>query len=208
MHLNPLAFNAFLNGLGQTFAWRRAYACPCLNPSSGAAKPDCPLCAGKGQTWGEAVEGISGIAGQSIQLKWAKFGLFEPGDVVLTIPSDSALYAMGQFDRVVMLDSSVPFSTKFVRGKGDVLRYPNVQVDRVFWLDGADTVEGGIPTVDDDGTLTWTDGEPPVGTVYSLTGRRRPEYFVWGNYPQDRAHHGGSALPRKVVLRAFDLFGR
>jgi hypothetical protein len=208
MQLNPLAFNAFLNDLGQTFAWLRAYACPCLNPNSGAAKPDCPLCAGKGQTWGEAVEGISGIAGQSIQLKWAKFGLFEPGDVVLTIPSDSALYEMGQFDRVVMLNSSAPFSTKFVRGRGDVLRYPNAQVDRVFWLNGSDIVEGGIPTVADDGTLTWTTGEPPAGTVYSITGRCHPEYFCWGPMPQDRAHHGGKALPRKVVLRAWDLFGR
>lgn len=209
MLLNPLQFNAFLARMGQNFGWRKSYACPCLNPNSGAALPTCPLCGGKGRAWDDPVEGVAGISGQQLQLRWAKMGLYEPGDVVLTLPSDSPIYDMGEFDRVAMLDSSAPFSDKFIRGRDDVLRYPNVSIERVFWLVDGEVVEGGIPDVGDDGVPAWlSGGEPPPGMVYSITGRRRPEYFCWGPLPQDRAHHGGRDLPRKVVLRAFDLFGR
>ncbi|MCK7579808.1 MAG: hypothetical protein MZV65_31715 [Chromatiales bacterium] len=44
--------------------------------------------------------------------------------------------------------------------------------------------------------------------TYTLAGRAYPEYFCYGDFPQDRAHHHGEPLPRKVVLRKFDLFGR
>ena len=44
--------------------------------------------------------------------------------------------------------------------------------------------------------------------MYSMTGRRLPEYICYHDFPQDRAHHSGARLPRKVVLRKFDLLGR
>jgi hypothetical protein len=208
--LDAGSFNAFLATIGHMFSWRRAYACPCINPHSNAAKPGCPLCAGKGRQWVAAVDGLAGIAGQKIQLAWAQFGNAELGDVVLTIPSDSPLYDIGAFDRVVMKNSSTPFSLVFTRGSNDVLRYPLAVVDRVFWLNDAGTVviEGGIPTVSSAGALTWATGEPPTGRQYTITGRFHPEYFVFSDYPQDRAHHQGEPLPRRVVLRKFDLLGK
>lgn len=209
MQLDPDAFNSFLNGIGQSMSWRRAFACPCLNPHSGSPNPVCPSCKGKGRTWAVAVTGMSGIAGMKVQREWAQYGLWESGDVVLTIPSDSPLYAMGPFDRVVFTDASEPFSISMTRGDNDVLRFPVVAIDRVFWLNGSGAiVEGGIPTVSTAGVLAWATGEPAAGTQYSITGRQRPEYFMFQEMPSDRAFHSGAALPRRVALRKYDVYGK
>ncbi len=202
-------FNAMINEMGQTVAWRRAYDCPCRDTHSGAAKQNCPSCHGSGITWGTAVNGIVGVSGQKVQQQWAKLGMYETGDQVLTLPSDSPVYWAGNFDRMTMSDSSVPFSRTLEHEAIDNLSIGINLIDRVFWLDGAGLpVEGGIPSVATDGTLTWASGEPPVGTQYSITGRRRPEYFVFQDFPQDRSHFGGAALPRRVVVRLMDLFAR
>jgi len=41
-----------------------------------------------------------------------------------------------------------------------------------------------------------------------LTGRRRQEYFVYAEMPFDRPIHYGLTLPRRVVIRRFDLYGK
>jgi hypothetical protein len=83
-----------------------------------------------------------------------------------------------------------------------------IAVDVATWFVGDTLVSADPPTVADDGTITWPDESPPVGTQISLTGRKHPEYFCLQEFPQDRAHHHGRDLPRRVVLRKFDLFGR
>jgi hypothetical protein len=208
MHLNPAAFNAHLAHIGQQFSWQKAYDCPCISPHSGAASPTCTRCSGKGTVWAAAVEGTAGVAGQKVQREWAQFGVWERGDVVLTLPSDSPLYGMGQFDRVIMLNASTEFSLNLTRGQNDKLKFPVLSVARVFWYDGDDTVEGGIPTVGADGTLTWESGEPPAGTVFSISGTKRPEYYCFGDFPSNRNMHSGAALPKRIVLRLFDLYNR
>ncbi|MOA60540.1 hypothetical protein D3C78_1854430 [compost metagenome] len=59
-----------------------------------------------------------------------------------------------------------------------------------------------------DGRLAWAAGEPPPGTTYSLTGWKFSEYFVFGDYPANRNMHSGMKLPKRVVLRRWDLMGR
>ncbi|HET7675841.1 MAG TPA: hypothetical protein VFL54_09995 [Gammaproteobacteria bacterium] len=210
MNLSPTRLNALLNKVGQDVAWRAGYDCPCRNPRSGAADPGCANCHGLGVTWRvDATAARTALAAQKIQRQWADFGLWQNGDVVLSIPSDSPLYDIGEFDRVVFSQSSEPFSHTRIHDGTDRLAFPVVTVSRVFWLANDAIVEGGIPDVDAaDGVLTWAGGEPPPGMQYSITGRRRPEYFCFGDFPQDRAHQGGARLPRRVVLRKFDLFGR
>jgi hypothetical protein len=67
-----------------------------------------------------------------------------------------------------------------------------------------------LPIVTGGDSLTWSEegGCPPAGVQFSVTGRRQQEYYIFRDLPQDRAHHGGAALPRRVVARRFDLFGR
>jgi hypothetical protein len=211
MKLQPGAFNAFLNGIGQQFLWRRAYACPCINPNSGASKPSCPLCGGKGRQWDTGLTGTAGVPNASPRRVFAQFGQYEPGDAMLTIGSDSPLYAMGQFDRIVSKNSAQSFSESLTGGQNDKLYWSSIlQIERVFWLDptGTTVIPGGIPTVNADGSLTWSTGAPPAGTVYSITGEKYDEWFCYGDLPSNRNEHSGAALPRKAHLRRFDLFGR
>lgn len=211
MRLNASAFNSFLSHMGESIVWRRAYACPCINPNSGAANPTCVYCGGKGRVWADPVTGDAGISGESVQREWAQMGVWMSGDVVLALPGNSALYAMSQFDRALMVNSSQPFSVTLTRGQFDTLPSPAVSIDRVYWLDASQNeVDGAIPAINADGSLDWPDDTtaPPSGTVYSITGRRQPEYFCWGEFPRDRSFHHGATLPRRVVLRLFDLYGR
>lgn len=209
MRLNPDAFNALLANVGQRYQWRRSYACPCVKPSSGAAKPGCPQCGGRGRIWDVPLDGVAGMAGGKAQRQWTQMGSFENGDVVVTIGSDSPMYDMAMLDRMTALDNTDGFSVPLVRGQGDRLFGRTVEVTRVFWLDQAGAiVEGGLPSVSDTGVLTWLSGEPPAGMQYSITGSRYAEFFCFGEFPSDRNQHQGEELPRRVVLRKFDLFSR
>ena len=209
MRLSPERFNGWLGNIGQVFGWQRAYFCPCRDPHSGSPDMNCPHCFGKGYAWDGPIPSVSGIAGQKIQREWAQFGMWESGDVVLTIPSNSPMYAMGEFDRATMSHSSQPFST-YLRSLDQAMPWIIVSIDRVFWLNDGEAVDLALPTISEDGrSLVWAaPGPVPPGVMLSVTGRRRPEYFCWGDFPSDRAHHSGADLPRRVVLRRFDLYGR
>lgn len=205
MQLNPADFNQFLAEIGQLAGWRKAYPCPCRDPRSGAAAPGCPQCYGLGTYWDAAVEARIALTGQKSRLEWAKLGLWESGDLAVTLPSDSPAYAAGQFDRFILSQSTVPFST--ILRPGDRLRGNALSIDSATWFVDGSLVTGDPPGLDDDNGLVWA-SPPPDGAQVALTGRRHPEYFVLQNDPQDRAHHGGRDLPRLVQLRLFDLFGR
>ena len=214
MRLSPGRFNRLLGsdqgGLGQAVTWRRASFCPCRAVYSGAAEPDCPLCQGRGTLWAVPVAAWTGLAGMKQTREWAAFGEWQSGDVVLSIPSDSPLYAAGENDRVLMTQSSEAFSTGLTRGVKDQPPFMVVEVTEVFWRDPATKarVNGALPSVAPDNTLTWASGGPPDGVQYSVSGRCRPEYYIFRDLVQDRAHSGGLALPRKTVARRFDLMGR
>jgi hypothetical protein len=206
MHLDPAAFNNLLNDIGQSVAWRQASACPCRAPRSGAADPSCPQCHGLGWWWSGPVTGILALSGQKVQREWAQFGMWQSGDQVVSLPSDSAAYAMGPFDRVIMLQSTVPFSVVLRPGEG--LRKAIAELTSASWFsDGAMTLIYD-PLLGADGRPVMTGITPPADAQLAVNGREHPEFFVYQEIPQDRAHHGGLPLPRRVVLRRFDLFGR
>lgn len=210
MQLSPVKLNRLANNFAQLALWRQADQCPCESPQTGAALAGCPACHGLGWTWRSPVPVSVAISGQKVQRAWATFGLYENGDVVVTLPSDNPVYEIGEFARVLLQNTTSPFSRVYVRGANDTLNPEAIEsIDRVHWLDAESVqVNGGIPVVDDGGVLLWSSGEPPAGQQYTITGREHPEYFVWGEFPQDRAHHRGEPLPRRVVMRRFDLFGR
>lgn len=206
--LNPGAFNRFIAGIGQDVEWRRAYACPCVNPNSGAANPRCPLCHGKGRTWGDGVACRLAMSGRDGQRQWAQLGQVEMGDTVVILPSDSPAYGMGLFDRVLMLNRTEPFSLNIVRGVNELLRFAVVSLERAFYIEGNVAVDLPLPAITPAGKLEWGAVAPPAGVTYSITGRKRAEYFVFEDLTFDRPHHAGQPLPRRVVMRRFDLFGR
>lgn len=212
MQLNPASFDAFLLGIGQQLEWRRSYACACVSPVSGQPDPKHQLCAGKGRIWHPAVSTVVGVASQKIMAEWMQSGMYETGDMVLSIPQTSPVYDAGQFDRIVLKNSTDVFSMPMTRGApNERLLFPVKNIRRVFWLHPTTRLEfeGGIPDVSDNGVLTWRNGgEPPDGVVYSLTGEKYDEYFIFQNFLSDRGMHQGARLPKRVVARKWDLFGR
>jgi hypothetical protein len=151
------------------------------------------------------VPGEAGLVSREKMRNFAAFGEWDSDDIMLSIPSDSAFFAMGQFDRVTALNRSEPFSFNVVSGINSQLLFSIISVERVFWLVDGEIVEGALPAVHD-GDLVWSFGAPPAGVTYSITGRRIPEYFCYMELPTDRPLHYGEKLPRRVVLRRFDLF--
>ncbi len=213
MTLSVARFNRQLQRIGQDMDWRRAAMCPCRDPESGAARKGCPVCRSAGVIWSPAVGSRAGVSGMKVQREWASFGEFASGDVVVSVGSDTPLYACGENDRVIFTDSSAPFDLVLTQGDGqERVRQPVVAFDRCFWLsdDNQSIVPGDLPMQGADGFLSWAAGAaaPPPERQYTVTGRARPEYFMFKDLGQDRAHYGGLALPRKLVLRKFDLFGR
>lgn len=209
MQLDPASFNAFLNEIGQDLSWRKSFVCPCVTPSNNAPSLNCPHCAGKGFMWNAAIKGVAGVPSQSVQREFAKLGQWETGDMLLSVPSDSPLYDMGERDRVQMLNGDDPFSINLRHGFNDKLPWPMKQIQRVFWIVGAAIVEGSIPTQQTDGTLLFgVTGAPPSGATYSVSGKKYSEFFVFRDFATDRGHFHGKKLPLKVQLRRFDLFGR
>lgn len=213
MQLSPTRQNAFFRRMGHPLSWRRAYACPCVSPTSGAADPKCVYCAGKGAQWApedpETTDSC-GFTAQNAKKAQADFGTWEPGDAMLSIPSDSPMYAAGRYDRFRSTVAQHRFDANLRAGFNDRLNGSIISVERVFWLNSTkDIVEGDLPAIADNGALTWADGQvaPPEGTVYSVSATRWDEYFAYLDLPQNRPIHG-LAQPRKLPVRRFDIFGR
>lgn len=209
MYLEPVDFNAFLAKMGQQVIWRKANLCPNRDPDSGMPVHTCRACT-NGYIWNAPITALLALTGQKIQRDWQRAGQYEKGDVVCTLPGDQPLYDMGEADRVLLIQTTIPFSFNRTNTGPQSLGFAPSAIDRVLWLgdDQTTIVDGKIPTWAADGTLTWKSGAPPAAVQYTITGRRNPEYFCYLDYPQDRAHHQGRPLPRKVVLRSFELFGR
>lgn len=131
--------------------------------------------------------------------------------MVLSIPENSALYEIAQFDRITIETSTDAFSIALIRGAVNE-RVPGAikSIDRVFWFNQAgDIVEGSVPTVASNGVPSWPNGgAPPAGVSYSVSGWRYAEYYCFGPFSSDRMKHAGMRLPKRMVMRGFDLFGR
>lgn len=208
MQLNPADFNAFIANIGQQFLWQKSYACPCINPATQSPQPQCPQCHGKGHIWAEPIAGIAGVPSQSVQRKFSQIGQWEAGDMILTIPSDSPLYDIGMYDRVLQVNGNDPFSTTLRKGFNDKLPWKAKTIQRAFWLGAGVVVDATPPIQDANGVLVFGTDAPLNGTTYSVTGTKFSEYFVYQSFPGDRGHHFGAALPLRVQLRRFDLMGR
>lgn len=208
MRLIPEEFNEFLVDIGQRVAWRRSYVCPCLSPHSGAADPNCPDCSGKGRVWRAPLNCYAGVTSMHGKRQYAQFGIFEAGDLLLTLPSDTPIYEMGAQDIVLLLDATQPFSVVLTSGENDAILFAPARIDRVWWRDGSGVFESPVRAVNGR-EMDWSGHvAPPPGTRYSVTGRWLPDYVCLMELPAERSMHMGAALPRRVVVRRFDLFGR
>lgn len=213
MRFSPSRFNRHLANMGQQLLWRRSYGCACVNPDSGAPDPKHALCGGKGRIWDQGIPMVCGVTKQFVTQEMVDSGVFDAGDLTVTVPESTPMWDLaGRFDRIVLLNSTDVFSQPLRRGHvSERLLFPVEKVTRCFWLSQTtrQIVDGSLPVVAADGTLSWPNGgEPPMGFTYSLTGTRYDEYFVFDQLPSDRNEHSGMRLPKRMQLRKWDMFGR
>ena len=107
----------------------------------------------------------------------------------------------------------VKITRSFTRGAPDERLPPHmIGIEEVVVLHQGAAFTRTLPTLppaDMGGAPVWpATNAPAIGQQYSIRATRRPIYFVFKEFPQDRAHHSGATLPRRIVARRFDLFGR
>lgn len=213
MFLSPPRFNRQLAEMGQAMLWQRAHLCPCREAHSGSARPDCPVCAGRGTFWTEPVPSRAGVVGARARRQFDAFGQWQDGDVLISIPADTPLWGAGENDRVVFADGHQTFQAHMTNDGSARLREPVIRLDRCYWLgpNGLGVVECSLPRLDrTTGALDWADltTAPDPGGQFVVIGAKRPEFFFWREVPISRSHFNGLPLPKRAVLKKFDLFGR
>lgn len=198
-----------LDQYAQRVSWERALKCPCRSTRTGGALPDCPVCSGNGWLWESPVEVRMPVQKMQTSRKWATQTEWEDGDLLVTVLPSSEAYALAEYDRLTLVESSLTLSHVLTRGNGDRLKYRFPLAVEVWAIVGnakADLVEGTDFTLNGN-VLTWLTNTVPSGGQYSVRYQARPQYFVYRELVSDR-RVGGSAMPRKVQVRLMDLMDR
>jgi hypothetical protein len=145
-----------------------------------------------------------------VQKQWELFGRYETGDVVVSIGSDSPVYTIREFDKLVFVNSVEQFSsvmTKTANSVEPAPYYDILSISSLFYLNISSAIVNvsGVTFNNSNKTLDFSDNSIPVGTQYSITGTRCPSYYMYMDFPQVRYHHHGSLLPKRVVLRKWNF---
>jgi hypothetical protein len=146
-------------------------------------------------------------------------GEFQTTDLQITVDrhqddgTPNPAWDAGSDDRFTLLDTWRRHQTHVKRGDEgvpDALVYRRVRdVTCTSLLAAAvHTWQPGVDfTADQAGNISWAVGHgPESGRSYAVECHVSPEYFLWLDLPQTR-QIGGADLPRKFVLRGFEMFG-
>jgi hypothetical protein len=235
---DPERFRKHIFAKGVDLTWAQCAECPCARSASdftldlsyssastetGEARPDCPLCDGRGYFW-HSEQTIRAIvtSGSSKTDSFAVYGEYARGMVsITTLPEH--LPAFG--DRFEIVDSVIVFRETQTRTANAVeaLRYPiqsrtldlatGETVVRVLRLQFADAnglsaeanslTEGEDFVVTEDGEIDFSLGDasgtaPAEGLRYSVSYYARPRYYV-ASHPHT---HRDSTRRRKSTTEA------
>jgi hypothetical protein len=122
----PSDFEDIIQQKGYNLNWSKSVACPCIDPATSHAVPDCINCDGRGRYFYES-ENIKGIiTRQNKELQIGEtIGTLEPGDAFLTVSHDKFLSI---YDHITNMDSTTVFTETIIHSdkSGDWLRYPSI----------------------------------------------------------------------------------
>jgi hypothetical protein len=136
--IHAVKYEIMIERRGRTVSWEKAIQCSCVNVNTKSPTYGCAACNGFGFTYEEAQEGkglVMGITSSKVFQDMA--GVFEAGDVVLTVPyripsrhpktglldqtmktaTINPMFNIGENDKVTLLDDSMEFSEVLIRGK-------------------------------------------------------------------------------------------
>ncbi len=211
---NVEELNASLNDLSQAARWEVASQCPCKSRRTGGADTQCLVCHGNGMTWDAATTCRIALQGMKSVKEFAMLGMWEKGDILVSLPSDSAAYECGEYDRFTLTDSRLRISQVLMRGAvSDALKYTAViSIEKIWGIYANARVDftRGIDYTLVGNVITWlapASTPLPVGSQYTVVYVTHPQYYVYRDLVSDRPH-GSQDLPRKVHLRLMELFSR
>lgn len=204
---------------GTPALWRRARTCPCLDPTTGAARIVCPFC--------RDLPGILWDTGESLTVLAAtrrrrddhdQLGLDLRGFTQFTFPST---ITPGHLDQLVLnVGVMVVNDEQHIRGDTDKLGrsterfriYPAVSVEyceAIVTVEAQQTlVQYAVGTdfsVAEDGTITWLTDGPPAEATYTLRYTARPTFVCWSPMSRDE---GGTKQPYRCLVQRLDWFRR
>lgn len=155
-------FTNLLSGqLGTRLQWERWHRCPCTG-SEGAARQDCPLCAGDGGTYDAPSAifraGVTSVSAKALENMRSRLGPTLIGDASVSLPANSPAYRLvSANDRFLAVDSLDPL--EWVITPNSPLRMPvGAVMGEVFGLgpSGASLVAVTLPAPGADGRIVVT----------------------------------------------------
>jgi len=160
------------------------------------------------------VQGRGFLQGITRSRTWAERGEVQAGDAVLTVaPKDASgaanpLYALAPHDRVLVLDTRVPYTQLLRRDMHEALTFYPLRVERARAVVGGSEVVY-TPGVDfrlEGGRVVWEAGHgPPSRAYYALDYLGVLEYYVLEDLGQVRTPEGMD-LPRRYRLRLWNAW--
>ena len=208
MGFNVNQLDQMLNNLGQDATWELAEVCPCKSTRTGGANVTCQVCNGNGLVWNVAIQCRVALEAMSSQREFAMLGMWEKGDIMISLPTDSAAYGAGEWDRFTLLNSTLRIDQVLMKGTNDTLKYSAIVSIESLWaiVAGMRTdFTQGIHFTLNGNVITWLGTPIPIGTQYSVLYVTHPQYFCYRDLVMDR-QHGSQNLPRKVHARLMELF--
>lgn len=194
------AFNNLITNKGYDLVHYRSLLCPCLDQNTGQPSPNCSLCENGYQYWGqENIKGV--ISGVSKEKQFTEPGGFHLGTMNLTVSPAIKLFF---HDRIVHVDSLIPYSQVLIRGETgitDRMRFTVVSMERVTAIvSGAITTYAETTDYTISGrTLTWVSGRgPSSGASYSVTYLHHPVWLVLQHGHWIRDTHVGPNVAAEV----------
>jgi hypothetical protein len=183
------AFEDLITQKGYRINWEVGSLCPCIDPVTNHALPDCPLCDGRGRYYGSAqqIKGIITRQNKEINIGDA-MGVLPPGEAYLTT---SHTNQMSLWDRITNLDSVVVNSELFFHDEtgGDWLRYqPIGSVLSAFTTDSRlgpirALIQNKDFKINPDNSISWLsdNSRPKVKQGVSFRYNHNPVWIVINN---------------------------
>lgn len=155
-------FTNLLSGqLGSRLQWEKWHRCPCTG-AEGAARQDCPLCAGEGGTFDPPSEifraGLTGVSAKALENMRTRLGPGLKGDASVSIPANAPAYGLvSANDRFLAVDAMDPLEWVITPNTPLLLPTGAVIVETLgLGPGGASLVSATLPSPGADGRITVT----------------------------------------------------
>jgi hypothetical protein len=211
----PEEFVRTIQQHGKRIVWRKAMVCPCIQPTTGQARVDCPNCDTSGFIYVDNMDiRALMLAFEKSTRIYEKFGLWVSGEVAVTVEH---VYRLGYRDSLEMIDEMMNFNEVIQKGDRhgrrsvlengiDTARYRIQNLTKVVTCDSSNNIValdvGYHLEVNEHGQIVWrAPGKKIVndGQFISLHYDFHPVYIVISHPHVIRSDMRGTKVPNETV---------